>query len=166
MKMDWGKITVLSMLSLLAMACSGTKDSAAVVAPAISPTPTPTYTCAYESMFDTLDSCQTATLANCSSQYVTFPNGGIAQCFGPATGWQSCLLSPATWTYSVYQACADSGSGLYYGSRSVIGCSSTTCACLDTQVTKSPASCALGSGDCATPTPPPSGTPYPVPYCP
>ena len=99
-------------------------------------TPTTTYSCSYfgTTFYDSLSDCENATSANCTSEWQSFPNGGIQQCYEPVSGWESCQANPATWIYTPWTTdyCTRhlTGGGKQYEKyRSIISCSSTVCAC-------------------------------------
>ena len=97
------------------------------------------YNCSYFGQFDTLTACYTTTFANCDFQWQTFPGGGFGVCYLPVAGWQACATTPTAWTYSVYSNWCNTGTTdallnkIYKQARSVIGCTSTVCACLTPQ---------------------------------
>lgn len=126
--------------------------------------------------YNSLSTCQTTSLANCDANWRTLPSGGVSLCYTPVTGWQSCSSSTTDWIYSSWGTWCDTGSTnasgyeIYRTTRNLVSCSSTTCACLGTQLTTR--SCIYrtsdNTGDCISsyafnPNPSPSPTPAPCP---
>jgi hypothetical protein len=169
MKRVGGSFALL-ILSLLATACTASVNSTSIANAFTSETPT--YDCTYYSYFNDLVTCETASDAQCTSQYESFPNNTLQDCFVPVAGYESCINTPVTWDwiYTVYTAC-DTGSvdgssdEIYDLSRSVVGCSSSVCNCTNPQVTEqtcSGASCSAYTPNPATEDP----TPAPCVYVP
>ena len=121
--------------------------------------PTPTPSCDDFDQYDSLNDCQQTTRANCQSEWRTFSNGGIALCYYPVPGWEACSTQNADWIYTPYTAtvCQVGATVTHWKARSVFGCSSAICACLNPQALIT--TCTLGL-DCPTP------TPSPMPTCP
>ena len=99
-------------------------------------TPSPSYNCRYFTEYDSLIQCQTSTQANCSSEFQTFPTGGIGLCYKPVAGYQVCALAVPNWDwiYSTYSGWCDTGTmdlgvEVFRQDRSLIGCSSAICNC-------------------------------------
>jgi hypothetical protein len=86
------------------------------------------------SEYNTKLDCETATNANCSSKYVTFPNKLSATCFVPPVGWAACVGNTYNWIYTLPTLSSayfdSSSSSLQYGlKKSLIGCESRKCKC-------------------------------------
>ncbi len=120
--------------------CTGIVEQNLLAAPTA--TPIVTFSCAASfGAYDNLSDCNLATSANCTSTWENFPNGSTALCYMPVAGWQSCQANPATWIYTENNWCIGPVATLpdasthvqYERQRSVISCSSTTCACNSTQ---------------------------------
>lgn len=117
-----------------------------------------TYDCSYftEFPYDTLADCNNTTLANCIGEWKTFPNGGVSQCYGMVEGGDICLtLSPAAdWEYTAYEQFGSAMADPYNLVRSLIGCSSDICACLNpvetTLTIAKPADCPSSTCDYIT----------------
>ncbi len=101
------------------------------------------YSCTDYGAYDSLNDCQTGTLAVCESSPQLFPNGGLANCFSPVSE-EDCVTLQTTinrpvWIYGTGSGAWCKGdSGTYpsggfpfHQTRSLIGCSSETCLCLD-----------------------------------
>ncbi len=100
-------------------------------------TPTPTFTCSYYLGYDTLGDCQSETQARCTSEWQTFPTGGIALCYKPVAGYEACAVAVPTWdwVYTTYSAWCDTQVApplVFRKTRSLIGCSSAICNCSTT----------------------------------
>lgn len=135
---EWIRVTI--MIMVLFSGCKAIEKKAFIRQATTAPTATPSYTCSYYSEYDDLSTCQTTSLANCTSEWQTFPSGGIALCYKPVVGWEACSITPPSWTYSVWSAWCDTGTTdlaankIYRENRSLITCSSAICACLSAQV--------------------------------
>jgi uncharacterized membrane protein YraQ (UPF0718 family) len=121
-------------------------------------TPVPIYTCAYFSAYDTLSACQSASKANCNSNWQTFPTGGISLCYTPVAGFEVCQVTVPTWDwlYTLYSPWCDTGAvgpAVFRQDRSLIGCSSAICNCATIPVTSH--TCTFGV-DCPAASPTPS----------
>ncbi len=130
------KYLLFSFIALTACTAGIEKVKYAATTP--TPTPTPTYTCSYFSQYDTLDSCHSATSANCNSSWQTFPSGGLSLCYAPVTGYEACAVTPATWDwqYTPWSSWTSSNAGATFErTRSLIKCSSDTCFCSAAVVT-------------------------------
>ena len=99
---------------------------------------TPSFHCSYYLNYDSLAECQTNSQANCTSEWKTFPTGGVSLCYKPVPGYETCNLTPPTWNwlYTPYSNLwCDTGTvdgslqKIFQHSRSLIGCSSGICLC-------------------------------------
>ena len=134
-----------------------TNTSKDLAAPILS---TVTYTCEnyFSGEYNSMADCEAASYANCTSQWQTFPNGGLVQCFTPVTGWESCVppAAAADWIYSPSSGwnylCQEGGGNVHRG-RSLIGCSSDICVCSETQSTYEVCTpgAVLSDGNCVNP---------------
>ncbi len=91
------------------------------------------YTCASYGSFTDLSTCETTTLAVCNGAVQVFPDATVATCYTPVVGWESCASTPASLEYTGW---TNDLSAANTQVRSLIGCSSTTCACLAIQCTE------------------------------
>jgi hypothetical protein len=164
------RLIALASLMLTLMGCAATLETQAAKAGLNFSTPIPTYSCVTNfAAYDSLAACQTASHANCTSTWESFPSGGVALCYFPPAGYTACLVTPVTWDwiYTPYSAWCDTtpgavlGSKVFQKSRSVIGCSSSLCTCtnsVDTSLTCTGGACAAYAPDdptAAAPTPAP-----------
>ncbi len=109
------------------------------------------YTCQTYSggtMYNSLTTCQ-GSGANCTSSYVTFPNGGSSTCYTPVAGYASCAANPPHWMYTASTVQAITSNG-YILKQSLIGCSSSICLCtgavvLETTIGSLPSPCTTAS---------------------
>jgi hypothetical protein len=154
---------ILASLSFMAggavSGCSAKVTSTVTYNPAIY-TPTGTvYNCTYYGEFDTLNDCQYSTLANCNLDLQTVPSGAVDTCYAPVTGYEVCTSTPTDWIYTTWNVTCQNA-GVYQENRSVIGCSSNICACLNAQTIQATctddASCEIPA---TTPTPVPPACP-------
>ncbi len=147
------KLFVFPLILLLLASCKAQiKEFENTRASSTGSNSTITYTCSYHGAYDTQSACQSATLAQCTSQWKTFPSGGASTCFEPVSGWEVCSNVTTSWIYGHYGSWCDSGSDGYPGGptpypiatryRSVIGCSSNICVCPSTQTVSE--SCYVG----------------------
>jgi hypothetical protein len=89
------RLIALASLMLTLMGCAATLETQAAKAGLNFSTPIPTYSCVTNfAAYDSLAACQTASHANCTSTWESFPSGGVALCYFPPAGYTACLVTP------------------------------------------------------------------------
>ena len=158
-------LAVIIFIASVGISCSKLNESSLLVsASSTSALTSSTIGCSNYGLYETETSCQLTTAANCSASWQTFSSGLSGLCYSPVAGSSSCLLAATpTWIYSAPQWCQTATTHLFLGSVSVLGCSSSVCACTEPQVLTENCSTALAPSPYPACSPTPAAaTPYPV----
>ena len=146
-----GVKSLLFLLSSLVLGCSAIEEYQ-TLAPI--PTPTPTFSCVDIGKYNSLLECNQGTLAVCQTSKEVLPNGGLVDCYTAISGGELCLqiqtsLNRPIWIYGAGIAWCKMTTGTYTTAgypfkqtRNLVGCSSSTCLCLDPLDTTSGVTCA------------------------